>query len=90
MLVRTIPLLLLAAVPAICWDGFGHQTVGFVAQKYFTEEANATIGALIGLNERFDIGDAAAWADTVRGNENLPWSKNWHFISEFIPRPLEG
>jgi hypothetical protein len=80
MLVRAIPLLLLA-VPAASWDGFGHQTVGFIAQKYFTKEANTTFGALVGLGKTFDIGDAAAWADTIRDKDNLPWSKNWHFIS---------
>ncbi|KAK3392829.1 S1/P1 nuclease [Podospora didyma] len=83
MLARTATLLLAAAAatPAFCWDGFGHQTVGFLAQKYFSSEANATFGALAGLSDGFDIGDAAAWADTVRGVDNLPWSKNWHFIN---------
>ncbi|KAK3356448.1 S1/P1 nuclease [Lasiosphaeria hispida] len=81
MLICITALLLSAAAPAICWDGFGHQTVGFIAQKYFTHQANATVGALIGLGDAFDIGDAAAWADTIRDRDNLPWSKNWHFIN---------
>ncbi len=73
--------LIFLAVPARCWDSFGHQTVGFLAQKYFTVDANATFSALVGLQQEFDIGDAAAWADTIRDKDNLPWSKNWHFIS---------
>ncbi|KAK4161190.1 S1/P1 nuclease [Cladorrhinum sp. PSN259] len=76
-----LPLALALAVPAAAWDPFGHQTVGFLAQKYFTEQANETISSLIGLSADFDIGDAAAWADTVRDKEGLPWSKNWHFIN---------
>jgi len=80
-MLKSLALALLAATPALSWDGFGHQTVGYVAQKYFTASANATFGALIGLNSTFDIGDAAAWADTIRGSENMPWSKNWHFIN---------
>ncbi|KAK0641372.1 S1/P1 nuclease [Cercophora newfieldiana] len=80
-MLKSLPLALLAATPALSWDGFGHQTVGYIAQKYFTSETNATLGAIIGLNPEFDIGDAAAWADTVRDGANLPWSKNWHFIN---------
>ncbi|KAK5657640.1 hypothetical protein OQA88_2712 [Cercophora sp. LCS_1] len=81
MRAQSLPLLFLAAIPALGWDGFGHQTVGFIAQKYFSAEANETIGALLNLGDNFDIGDAAAWADTVRDRDNLPWSKNWHFIN---------
>ncbi|KAK0620151.1 S1/P1 nuclease [Immersiella caudata] len=80
-MLKSLSLALLAVNPALSWDGFGHQTVGYIAQKYFTSEANATLGAIIGLNSNFDIGDAAAWADTVRDGANLPWSKNWHFIN---------
>ncbi|KAK3987692.1 S1/P1 nuclease [Cladorrhinum sp. PSN332] len=76
-----LPLVLALAIPATAWDPFGHQTVGFLAQKYLTEQANDTISSLIGLNSDFDIGDAAAWADTVRDKDGLPWSKNWHFIN---------
>ncbi|KAK4465125.1 S1/P1 nuclease [Cladorrhinum samala] len=81
MLSRTIPFFLAIISPAACWDPLGHQTVGFLAQKYFTTQANETISSLIGLNSEFDIGDAAAWADTVRDKDGLPWSKNWHFIN---------
>ncbi|KAK4221058.1 S1/P1 nuclease [Podospora fimiseda] len=81
MLSFKLPLVLALAVPATAWDPFGHQTVGFLAQKYFTPQANKTISSLIGLNPDFDIGDAAAWADTVRDKDGLPWSKNWHFIN---------
>jgi len=81
MLIKVAALAALAA-PAYSWDPFGHQTVGFLAHKYFTAEANATFDALVGLRKEFDIGDAAAWADTIRDKDNLPWSKNWHFISQ--------
>ena len=69
---QVIPPLLAAAAPAFCWDGFGHQTVGLIAQQYVTRDANATNGDLIGLNPAFDISDAAAWADTAGNWDNLP------------------
>ena len=72
----------LSAGPAVmAWDPFGHQTVGFLASKYFTESAVSHLTSLIGLSQNFDIGDAAAWADTVRDRDGLPWSKNWHFVN---------
>ena len=89
MLVPITTILTLAA-PALCWDGFGHQTVGFLAQKYFTAETNLLVRDLVGLRPDFDIGDAAAWADTVRDRDNLPWSKNWHFINPKGDDPEHG
>ncbi|KAK3315995.1 S1/P1 nuclease [Apodospora peruviana] len=70
-----------ATVPVTAWDPFGHQTVGYLASKYFTPNATARLTSLIGLSPTFDIGDAAAWADTVRDREGLPWSKMWHFVN---------
>ncbi len=82
---KPLPLLALAAAPILAWDPMGHQTVGFLAHKYFSAAANATFGPLLGLDNPvspiYDIGDAAAWADTVRDKDGLPWSKNWHFIN---------
>jgi hypothetical protein len=86
-------LTLAAATAPVCWgwDSLGHQTVGYLAQIFFSAQANVTFNALLGLREEFDIGDAAAWADTVRDRDNLPWSKGWHFISKpFLPSPFSG
>ncbi|KAK4183824.1 S1/P1 nuclease [Podospora australis] len=83
MFSRSIALLALASAvaPVLSWDPFGHQTVGYVAASYFTLEARTIFSPLLNLGPTFDIGDAAAWADTVRDSSNLPWSKNWHFIN---------
>ncbi|KAK1755550.1 S1/P1 nuclease [Echria macrotheca] len=95
----TIPTLLslvvVVAPPVVlAWDSLGHQTVGFLAQKYFTAQANATFNALLGIGDDgeggFDIGDAAAWADTIRDPGNLPWSKGWHFINPKADDPEHG
>ncbi|KAM7190046.1 S1/P1 nuclease [Naviculisporaceae sp. PSN 640] len=67
--------------PAAAWDPFGHQTVGYLASKYFNKSTLSHLTSLIGLSDQFDIGDAAAWADTVRDRDGLPWSKNWHFVN---------
>ncbi|KAK4216415.1 S1/P1 nuclease [Rhypophila decipiens] len=75
------------AAPVAAWDPFGHQTVGYLASKYFSESTAAHLTSLIGLSDRFDIGDAAAWADTVRDADGLPWSKNWHFINPRADNP---
>lgn len=82
---RSHNLLLLSVTTGVvvtAWDPFGHQTVGYLASKYFSESAVSHLTALIGLSDdHFDIGDAAAWADTVRDRDGLPWSKNWHFVN---------
>ena len=98
---RLTPLLVLTTTTlpaALAWDPLGHQTVGFLAQRYFTPQASNLINTLLGLDrdghnsdsrEITDIGDAAAWADTIRGDSKeggggwggLPWSKNWHFVN---------
>jgi hypothetical protein len=86
--------MLAAAPPAQAWGCKGHQTVALIAEKYLTPEARQTVLMLLSTNpidpqvKRYcgtavndPMGDAATWADDVRGErKNGPW----HYID--IPR----
>lgn len=63
-----------------CWGGLGHRTVGYLAQKYLTEDAVKLFDDLIKPTDSFDISDAAVWADGIRHNRG--YTEGWHFIGE--------
>ena len=65
-----------------CWGGLGHRTVGYLAQHYFTEDANQLFKDLVKPSDHFDISDAAVWADSIRHRE--PFTEGWHFIGESL------
>ncbi|MGA2428326.1 MAG: S1/P1 nuclease [Candidatus Acidiferrum sp.] len=92
-----------SAPVAYAWGCKGHQTVALVAEKHLTPEAKELVFSLLSANpidpqvKRYcgtavvdPMGDAATWADDVRGErKNGPW----HYID--IPRgaprgPLEA
>jgi len=92
-----------SAPVAHAWGCKGHQTVALIAEKHLTPEAKELVFSLLSANpidpqvKRYcggavsdPMGDAATWADDVRGERrNGPW----HYID--IPRgaprgPLEG
>lgn len=70
--------LLAFASETIAWGGLGHRTVGYLAQKYFNENAVAYFEKVINPSNAFDISDAAVWADSVRYRR--PYTSGWHFI----------
>jgi len=63
---------------AAAWGGLGHRTVGYLAQKYFDDNAVAYFEKVIHPSNAFDISDAAIWADGVRYKR--PYTSGWHFI----------
>ncbi len=88
-------LMLVVTTPAAqAWGCKGHQTVALIAEKHLTPEARELVFTLLKENpigadvKRYcgtavsdPIGDAATWADDVRGErKNGPW----HYID--IPR----
>lgn len=73
--------LLACAVPSVLsWGNVGHRTVGYLAEKYLTDEAAALVGKLLANDRNYDISDAATWADTLRGH--MGWASKYHYISE--------
>lgn len=80
--------ILLAAVvrPVVSWGNVGHRTVGYLAEKYLTEEAAAIYGDLLANDRNYDFSDAATWADTLRGH--MGWASKYHYIStNTVPWP---
>lgn len=81
----TIGVFALAGQVAHCWGGLGHRTVGYLASKYFTDDAAKLFEDLIKPSGSFDISDAAIWADSIR--QRRGYTEGWHFIGEKQHRP---
>ncbi|OAL37675.1 hypothetical protein AYO20_03182 [Fonsecaea nubica] len=73
-------ILLCLASKAFSWGELGHRTVGYLAQMYFTSEAENLFDELVHPTESFDISDGAVWADDWATQTRMPWSKPWHYI----------
>ncbi|KAH0848690.1 hypothetical protein FOPE_02598 [Fonsecaea pedrosoi] len=73
-------ILLCLASKAFSWGELGHRTVGYLAQMYFTPEAENLFDELVHPTESFDISDGAVWADDWATQTRMPWSKPWHYI----------
>ncbi|KAF9872530.1 S1/P1 Nuclease [Colletotrichum karsti] len=72
--------LLAAVVPSVLsWGNVGHRTVGYLAEKYLTDEASAIFGELLANDRNYDFSDAATWADTLRGH--MGWASKYHYIN---------
>lgn len=63
---------------AAAWGDVGHRTVGYLASKYFTQEAKDLTAALLANDKGWDISDAATWADVTKHYH--PYSSAWHYI----------
>jgi hypothetical protein len=70
--------LIALAQPAIGWGDVGHRTVGYLAEKYFTDEAAQWANNLLANNNGWDISDAAVFADQVK--HKRPYTAGWHYI----------
>ena len=76
--------ILLAAVqPISCWGSLGHRTVGYLAEKYFTDEASQLVQELLKNERGFDISDASLFADKIKFRR--PATKVWHYIGKSGP-----
>ncbi|GKT64206.1 S1/P1 Nuclease [Colletotrichum tofieldiae] len=75
----SIALLAAAIQPALSWGNVGHRTVGYLAEKYLTDEAAAVFGELLANDRNYDFSDAATWADTLRGH--MGWASKYHYIN---------
>ncbi|ORY18925.1 S1/P1 nuclease, partial [Clohesyomyces aquaticus] len=74
-------LLVLTALPAArAWGELGHRTVGYLAEKYFTDEASTMVSELLANDRGYDISDAALWADSVRRRKGYTHTGPWHYI----------
>ncbi|KAK1462418.1 S1/P1 Nuclease [Colletotrichum cuscutae] len=72
-------LLAAAARSVVSWGNVGHRTVGYLAEKYLTDEAAAIYGDLLANDHNYDFSDAATWADTLRGH--MGWASKYHYIN---------
>ncbi|KIW87963.1 uncharacterized protein Z519_11548 [Cladophialophora bantiana CBS 173.52] len=77
---KTFLFLLCLASRVLSWGELGHRTVGYLAQMYFSSEAESLFDELVRPTESFDISDGAVWADDRKVQGRMAWSKAWHFI----------
>ena len=68
-------LVLMFAGNAIAWDGRGHSTIAYIAEKHLTKRAKANIEGY--LNGR-SIVYYASWMDFNRTDPPFDITKNWH------------
>lgn len=71
---------LAAILPStLAWGSFGHRTVAYLAEKYLTRAGYAYVEAVLQDQGRYDISDAAIWADgSVK--RRVPETAHWHYI----------
>jgi hypothetical protein len=70
---------LLVGSPLVtAWGDVGHRTVGYLAEKYLSQEASDLVTKLLANDRDYDISDAAVWADVIK--HNRPYSAPWHYI----------
>ena len=75
-------LLSLAASTAVvhAWGDVGHGTIGFLAQKSFTQASSDLVSSLLGDLEPTTLFDAINWADTIRRTPPFTNTGAWHYI----------
>jgi hypothetical protein len=59
----------------------GGRTVGYLAEKYFTDDTSRLVQQLLSNDRGHDISDAALFADKIRFRR--PATAGWHFIGKF-------
>ena len=55
--------------------------MGYLAEKYFTDDASRRVQQLLSNDKGYDISDAALFADKIRFRR--PATAGWHFIGKF-------
>jgi hypothetical protein len=64
--------------PTLGWGDVGHRTVAYVAEHYLTKHGTDFLNHLLPHNDKFDISDAATWADEIK--RHRPKTKPWHYV----------
>lgn len=64
--------------PIVGWGDVGHRTVGYLAEKYFTDQAAQWVSTVLQNDQGYDISDAAVWADAIK--HGRPYTAVWHYI----------
>lgn len=64
--------------PTLGWGDVGHRTVAYLAEEYLTEKGTEFLNKLLPHNKKFDISDAATWADEIKFKH--PETRPWHFV----------
>jgi hypothetical protein len=82
---QLLPAVFAIVQPIVAWGEVGHRTVGYLAEKFLTQEAKSLfIDHLLKNDRNYDISDAAIWADTT-ARDAIKESAPWHYISEETP-----
>ena len=69
--------LVLMANEAMAFVAFGHETIAALADKHMTDKAKKEVNAILGSN----MLKACSWLNTLRKQEGLEHSKDWHFFT---------
>ena len=62
----------------VSWGVTGHRTIGKIAEKHLTPQAQAAVGALLGSES---LADVSTYADQVRSREPYKYTAPWHYIN---------
>jgi hypothetical protein len=62
----------------VSWGGTGHRTIGKIAEKHLTPQAEAAVRNLLG-NE--SLADVSTYADQVRSQDAYKYTAPWHYIN---------
>jgi hypothetical protein len=65
--------------PSLGWGDVGHRTVAYIAEHYLTEKGTGLLNDLLPKKDRFDVSDAAIWADKIK-HWGRPETAPWHFV----------
>jgi len=93
----TLIVLILASEQCFAWGPQAHRVASDIAQPYLEEHTKRALKALLGDQP---LGDAANWADRMRGNPSVYWqetSRAYHYVTvpegqnyEDIGPPTQG
>ncbi len=80
-----IALLQVPVSNAHAWSRYGHEAIGYLAERHLTPEASAFVEELLGEET---LGSVAAWADQVRGDRRD--TAPYHYVNgprdRLVPR----
>ncbi|KIY64394.1 nuclease Le1 [Cylindrobasidium torrendii FP15055 ss-10] len=85
-----LPVVASAIPAAYAWGANGHHTVGFVAMEFLAPNALEFVTANLDANET--LGEAATWADEIKGGADAAswkWASVLHYIDALDEPPTE-
>ncbi|KAF9200305.1 hypothetical protein BGZ49_009478 [Haplosporangium sp. Z 27] len=74
-----ISMIALSANNVQAWGEVGHTITGMIAQQYLTSNTASVINTLLS-DYQGQLGNAAPWADSVRGLSSFKWATPLHFF----------